>query len=256
MEHAPRDAWKTRLGLVLAMAGNAVGLGNHLRFPVQAAQNGGGAFMIPYFCALICLAVPLMWCEWAMGRMGGARGHGTTPGIFQLLWHHPLAKYLGVLGVVLPVAVGCYYVYVQSWTLAYTYYAVVGQYEGITTQAGMSQFLAGFQGRDASWGVSGVAYLFFLVTMALNTWVLSGGIRQGIERAASWGMPVLIVLSVLLAIRVLTLDVPEPNHPEHHVWNGMGFLWNPDLSRLTDTKVCLAAAGQIFFTVSVGFGVI
>jgi neurotransmitter:Na+ symporter, NSS family len=54
-----------------------------------------------------------------MGRMGGARGHGTTPGIFQLLWHHPLAKYLGTLGIVLPVAVGFYYVYVQSWTLAY-----------------------------------------------------------------------------------------------------------------------------------------
>ena len=256
MAHAPRDAWKTRLGLVLAMAGNAVGLGNYLRFPVQAAQNGGGAFMIPYFCALICLAVPLMWCEWAMGRMGGAHGHGTTPGIFPLLWHHPLAKYLGALGVVLPVAVGFYYVYVQSWTLAYTYYAVVGRYEGITSQAGMSQFLAGFQGRDAAWGVSGVAYLFFLVTMALNTWVLSGGIRRGIERAASWGMPVLIGLSVVLAIRVLTLDAPESSHPEHHVWNGMGFLWNPDLSRLTDAKVWLAAAGQIFFTVSIGFGMI
>jgi NSS family neurotransmitter:Na+ symporter len=133
---------------------------------------------------------------------------------------------------------------------------VVGEYEGITSQAGMSQFLAGFQGRDASWGVSGVAYLFFLVTMALNTWILSGGIRRGIERAASWGMPVLIGLSVLLAIRVLTLDAPEPTRPENHVWNGMGFLWNPDLSRLMDAKVWLAAAGQIFFTVSVGFGVI
>src|SRR5262244_1306318 len=94
MEQRPREVWHTRLGLVLAMAGNAVGLGNYLRFPVQAAENGGGAFMIPYFCALLCLAIPLMWCEWAMGRMGGARGHGTTPGIFHLLWHHPLAKYV------------------------------------------------------------------------------------------------------------------------------------------------------------------
>ena len=69
-------------------------------------------------------------------------------------------------------------------------------------------------------------------------------------------MPVLIGLSVLLAIRVLTLGAPDPSHPEHHVWNGMGFLWNPDLSRLTDAKVWLAAAGQIFFTLSVGFGTI
>jgi SNF family Na+-dependent transporter len=120
----------------------------------------------------------------------------------------------------------------------------------------MSQFLADFQGRDASWGVSGVAYLFFVGTMALTTWVLSGGIRWWIERAASWGMPVIIGLPVLLAIRVLTIDAPESSHLENHVWNGMGCLWNPDLSRLTDARVWLAAAGQIFFTVSIGFGVI
>ena len=120
MTQKRREAWNTRLGLVLAMAGNAVGLGNYLRFPVQAAENGGGAFMIPYCCALLFLAIPLMWCEWAMGRMGGARGHGTTPGIFPLLWHHPVAKYVGTFGLLLPVAVAFYYVYIQSWTLAYT----------------------------------------------------------------------------------------------------------------------------------------
>src|SRR4030042_3264215 len=135
-----RAKWGTRIGLILAMAGNATGLGNYLRFPVQAAQNGGGAFMIPYFCALIFLAMPLMWCEWAMGRMGGAKGHGTTPGIFQILWRHPLAKYVGIFGVLLPVAVGFYYIYVQSWILAYTYFAATGQYAGITSQAGMSNF--------------------------------------------------------------------------------------------------------------------
>ncbi|MGH8056175.1 MAG: hypothetical protein ACREOH_02895 [Candidatus Entotheonellia bacterium] len=100
------------------------------------------------------------------------------------------------------------------------------------------------------------AYLCFLLTMAVNTWILSGGIRQGIERAARWGMPVLLVLSLFLAIRVLTLGAPDPSHPENHVWEGMGFLWNPDLSRLTDARVWLAAAGQIFFTVSIGFGTI
>lgn len=109
MEQHRREGWHTRLGLVLAMAGNAVGLGNSLRFPVQAAENGGGAFMIPYFCALLFLAIPLMWCEWAMGRMGGAHGHGTTPGIFHLLWHHPMAKYVGAFGLLLPVAVAFYY---------------------------------------------------------------------------------------------------------------------------------------------------
>jgi neurotransmitter:Na+ symporter, NSS family len=118
----------------------------------------------------------------------------------------------------------------------------------------MSEFLAGFQGRHSRWGVSGLAYLGFVLTMAFNIWILSGGIRRGIERAASWGMPVLILLSVRLAIRVLTLGAPDPSHPEHHVWNGMGLLGNPDFTRLTDAKVWLAAAGQIFFTLSVGFG--
>ncbi|MBI1909128.1 MAG: sodium-dependent transporter [Deltaproteobacteria bacterium] len=251
-----RETWKTRLGLVLAMAGSAVGLGNYLRFPVQAAQNGGGAFMIPYFCALIFLAMPLMWCEWAMGRMGGEKHHGTTPGIFALLWKHPAAKYIGAIGVLLPLAVSFYYVYIQSWTLAYSFFALTGKYAGITSREGMSQFLSAYQGIDSAWGVSGLAYLFFLLSMVLNTWIHYGGIQKGIERAANWGMPVLILLSVLLTIRVLTLGSPDPVHPENSVWNGIGFIWNPDLSQLRNAKVWLAAAGQVFFTLSVGFGMI
>ena len=65
-----------------------------------------------------------------------------------------------------------------------------------------------------------------------------------------------LLLGTLLAVCVLTLGAPDPGHPEHHVWDGMGFLWNPDLSRLTDAKVWLAAAGQIFFTISIGSGTI
>jgi SNF family Na+-dependent transporter len=251
-----REKWGTRIGLVLAMAGNATGLGNYLRFPVQAAQNGGGAFMIPYFCALILLAVPLMWCEWAMGRLGGQHGHGTTPGIFQILWKHPAAKYVGALGVLLPVTIGFYYVYVQSWTLAYTVHALTGKYAGITSREGMTQFLQGFQGLGSALGVGGTAYIFFLITISLNTLILYGGIQKGVERVANWGMPVLIFLSVVLTIRVLTLGAPDPNVPENNVMNGLGFIWNPDLSRLGDVKVWLAAAGQVFFTLSVGFGMI
>ncbi|MDO8784749.1 MAG: hypothetical protein Q7J12_00885, partial [Syntrophales bacterium] len=133
----------------------AIGLGNFLRFPVQATQNGGGAFMIPYFCALLFLAVPLMWCEWAMGRMGGARGHGTTPGIFTMLWKHPAAKYLGVLGILFPLGVVSYYNYVQSWTLAYSFFSLTGKYFGITSQSGMQDFLHSFQGLDSPWHVTG-----------------------------------------------------------------------------------------------------
>ncbi|MBI5881697.1 MAG: sodium-dependent transporter [Elusimicrobia bacterium] len=251
-----RETWGTRLGLVLAMAGNAIGLGNFLRFPVQATQNGGGAFMIPYFCALIFLAVPLMWCEWAMGRLGGSKGHGTTPGIFTLLWKHPLAKYIGVLGILFPLGVVFYYNYVEAWTLAYSFFSLTGAYFGIADVGSMKQFLNTFQGIGSPWHVSPMGYIFFLITFGLNIWVLSGGISKGIERLANIGMPILFIFAVLLVIRVFTLGTPDPAVPENNIWNGLGFIWNPDFSQLTNSKVWLAAAGQIFFTTSVGFGAI
>ena len=89
------DRWTTRYGLIMAMAGNAVGLGNFLRFPAKM-EAYGGAFLIPYFVALLLLGLPLMWIEWTIGRHGGGHGHGSTPGMFHRLWPHPLAKYLGI----------------------------------------------------------------------------------------------------------------------------------------------------------------
>ena len=80
---APREQWGSRIGLILAMAGNAVGLGNFLRFPRQAVMNGGGTFMIPYFIAFLLVGIPLMWIEWGVGRHGGQRGHGSVPGMFE-----------------------------------------------------------------------------------------------------------------------------------------------------------------------------
>ncbi len=120
-----RERWGTRIGLVLAMAGNAIGIGNFLRFPGQAAANGGGAFMIPYFIALIFMAIPLMWLEWAQGRYGGTRGHGTTPGMFHLMWRHRISKYLGVLGLFLPTVILIYYSYLTSWTIGYSIYTAL-----------------------------------------------------------------------------------------------------------------------------------
>lgn len=256
INNSTRETWNTRIGLVLAMAGNAVGLGNFLRFPVQATQNGGGAFMIPYFIALLFLAVPLMWAEWAMGRLGGSKGHGTTPGIFTILWKHPLAKYIGVLGILFPLGVIFYYVYIESWTLAYSFFSLTGKYFGTTTREGMSTFLSSFQGVNSAWGVGTTAYIFFLVTFALNVWILSGGIAKGIEKLAKIGMPILFFFAIVLVIRVFTIGTPDPSMPENTVFNGLGFIWNPDFSRLSDAKVWMAAAGQIFFTTSVGFGAI
>ena len=80
MGEGRREGWGSRVGLVLAMAGNAVGLGNFLRFPAQAAQNGGGAFLIPYLVSFVLMGIPLLWVEWAIGRHGGQFGHHSAPG--------------------------------------------------------------------------------------------------------------------------------------------------------------------------------
>jgi NSS family neurotransmitter:Na+ symporter len=253
-----RERWATKVGLILALAGNAVGLGNFLRFPVQAAGNGGGAFMIPYFIALILVGIPLMWTELSMGRFGGHQGHGTMPGIFQLLWRHPVAKYLGVIGLLLPITVFIYYMVVESWSLGFSFFSLIGKYNGALTQEAMGDFLHGYQGIEhtkyfhgLSWG-----YSFFILTALINFYVLRRGIRGGIERLANIGMPLLIVMAVVLVVRVLTLGTPDPAKPDQSVLNGLGFIWNPDLRALGNSKVWLAAAGQIFFTLSVGFGAI
>ena len=126
---------------------------------------------------------------------------------------------MGAFGLLLPVAVAFYYVYIQSWTLAYTYYALRGTYAGITSRKAWHSSWQTSRAQTA-WGVSGVAYVCFVLTMAINTWILYGGVRQGIERVATWGMPVLIALSILLAVRVLTLGAPDPSYPEQ---SGMGW---------------------------------
>jgi len=121
-----REYWGTRVGLILAMAGSAIGLGNFLRFPVQAAENGGGAFMVPYVIAFVLLGIPLMWVEWAIGRYGGSRGHGTTPAVFNLFWNSPISKIIGVFGLWIPLVVVIYYIYIESWTLGYSIHFLLG----------------------------------------------------------------------------------------------------------------------------------
>lgn len=253
-----RDAWGSRLGLILAMAGNAIGLGNFLRFPVQAAKNGGGAFMIPYFVAFILLGIPMMWAEWAMGRYGGKYGTGTSPGIFRLLWKHPMSKYLGALGIVLPFCIAVYYLFIESWTLAYTWFSATGRYFGHNSREAMNGFLRGYQGVESNAYFSGyeAALFFFLLTFALNFYVLYRGVSKGIEWLARYGMPLLFIFALVLMVRVLTLGSPVAGHPEWSAGAGMGFIWNPDFSQLAHSRIWLAAAGQIFFTLSLAAGLI
>jgi len=254
-----REAWGSRLGIIMAVAGSAVGLGNFLRFPAKAAANGGGAFMIPYLAALVLMGLPLMWIEWTLGRYGGGFGHGTAPGIFHRVWRkNRFIKYFGVIGIFGPLVIFIYYTYIASWTLGYSFFSLAGKFTGIFDQSGMQGFLSGYQGLKSNEYFQGLgyAYTFFLITFILNIAVIYRGIKGGIEKMCRWAMPALFACGIILFIRVITLGTPDPAQPAWNISNGFGFLWNPDFSRLKEAKVWLEAAGQIFFTLSVGIGMI
>ncbi|MEP0548023.1 MAG: sodium-dependent transporter [Rhodothermales bacterium] len=247
------EQWGSRVGLILAMAGNAVGLGNFLRFPRQAVLNGGGSFMVAYFVALLLLGIPLMWVEWGLGRHGGRFRKGHVPGMFAAVWKHPAAKYLGVLGLVIPLAVLIYYTYIESWTLAYTWFSLTQNYWGQATQEAMIGYLQSFQGVGDGPRVHGawMPFAFFAATLFVNIWVVSKGISGGIERLAKIGMPVLFLFAIVLAVVVFMLP---PGPGGETAADGLAFIYTPNLAGLSDASVWLAAAGQIFFTLSVGMG--
>lgn len=252
-----KEAWGSRVGLILAMAGNAVGLGNFLRFPVQAVQNGGGAFIIPYLVCFLLMGIPLLWIEWSMGRFGGKFGHHSTPFILDSMDRRKFWKYLGVFGIFTNVAVAAYYCYIESWTMSYVYHSVAGTFNDMSQQE-----VAAFFGNyvDVTTTTTGIPYeavIFFILCILLNTWILSRGL-EGVEKAAKIGMPLLIIFGVVLAIRGLTLGTSgaSPEHPEASAIDGLNFLWTPQYDSLANPKVWLAAAGQIFFTLSVGMGTV
>ncbi|MFO0820265.1 MAG: sodium-dependent transporter [Pirellulales bacterium] len=257
---ANKERWASRVGLVLAMAGNAVGLGNFLRFPAQAAKNGGGAFLIPYLVALLVMGLPLIWVEWTMGRYGGRHGHHSTPGIFQSMGRSGIWKYLGVFGLWTNLIIAAYYLYIESWTMSYAGYSLIGGFADKNPVEFFNEMTGEKPGQLFAiswWGLG----LFFLC-MLINVFILSRGLAKGIELICKIGMPLLIVFGILLAIRGL-LIVPGGEgatgmwvDPEAKAspWLGLNFVWEPKFDSLANPAVWLAAAGQIFFTLSIGMG--
>ncbi len=260
-----RQEWGTRLGVILAVSGSAVGLGNFLRFPGQAAANGGGAFMIPYFCALLFLGIPIGWAEWTMGRYGGRKGFQSAPAIMGVIGGGRVSRYLGVLGVLIPLAVSFYYTYIEAWCLGYTWNYLAGGL-GVDAAAPIAEqtaaagnFYATFTGRHDNGVMTGESFetlIVWVLTFAVNIWLVYRGISKGIEKFCSYAMPAMAVCALIVLIRVLTLGTPDPNLPDQNVLNGLGYMWNPDFGALANPQTWLAAAGQIFFSLSVGFGVI
>ncbi|MFX3625842.1 MAG: sodium-dependent transporter [bacterium] len=250
------EQWGSRVGLILAMAGNAVGLGNFLRFPVQAVNNGGGAFIIPYLVCFILMGIPLVWIEWSMGRFGGKHGNHSTPFIVDTLGRRKFWKYFGVFGIFTNVAVASYYCYIESWTMSYVVHSIRGTFSGQSLE-----WVSDFYNRylDITVSSTGIPYeavIFFVACLALNTFILSRGLK-GVESVAKIGMPMLIAFGAFLAFRGLTLGDNATGAVEGaSATDGLNYLWTPQYDQLTNLSVWLAAAGQIFFTLSVGMGTI
>ncbi len=314
---ASPERWSSRWGVILAVAGSAVGLGNYLRFPGLAAKYGGGAFMLAYGISFLIIGLPICWAEWTLGRMGGARGFNSAPGILNALWKWPGAKYVGVIGVVIPLVIYMYYVYIEAWCLGYAVnYLFSGfQFHDVKESTAFFDAFIGASANGAAlhFGRESVGW-YVLIVMLLNYYFIFRGLSQGIERFCRYALPALVLIALVVLVRVLTLGTPDPSHAERSVANGLGFLWNPDKvelqqfspetgqwvpihetsdpgllsgdagsvagleeraallnervpnsarvrvypfwEQLAKPDLWLAAASQIFFSLSVGFGVI
>ncbi len=268
-ELAGKENWGSKLGVVLAVAGSAVGLGNFLRFPGTAVNNGGGAFMIPYIISFLLLGIPIAWCEWTIGRLGGRYGQNNGPGIMFALWRRTPAKAIGTLTLVIPIMVYMYYVLLEALCLRFAVEFFSGGFSQLFEQAasaagdspatvsivnassGFAQETFGMNGNGTMYGSSMLWYV--LGCFLVNFVIIYRGVTRGIESFCKVAMPLLIACALIILVRVLTLDAEVDGRT---VNSGLGFMWNPDWAKLKNPEVWMRAAGQIFFSLSVGFGLI
>jgi neurotransmitter:Na+ symporter, NSS family len=235
-----REEWGTRAGFILAAVGSAIGLGNIWRFPYVAYENGGGAFIVPYLFALVTAGIPLLVLEYGIGH----RYQGSAPLSFAKL--HPRAEFVGWWQVAVAGVIATYYAVVVAWAMAYAVFSIglqwgpdpdaflFGEYLQVADEPGQMGGL-----------VAGVAIPLALV-WAVTIGVLLGGVKKGIERANKIFIPLLVGVFLVLVVRAVTL----PGAVE-----GLGALFTPDWEAITDSGVWVAAYGQIFFSLSIGFAI-
>lgn len=249
------QAWGSRLGLILAMAGNAVGLGNFLRFPIQAVQNGGGAFIIPYIVSFLLLGLPLALIEWSTGKYAGQFGHHSPPMMLGFLDKRKIWMYVGSISLFSSVVISSYYCYIESWTLTYAIHSILGTFTGLSEEQ-ISDFFDKYLNISSS--TTGIPYeniFAFFFCLALNTIFLAKGIEKGVERVAKICMPLLLLFGLFLVYKAFTLKAGEDGATFDGLV-GINFMWTPQYDSLLNPKVWLSAAGQIFFTLSLGMGCI
>ncbi|NLX65457.1 MAG: sodium-dependent transporter [Bacteroidales bacterium] len=226
-----RVTFVSKIGVVAAAAGSAVGLGNIWRFPSQTADGGGAIFILVYIGCILFFGIPLMVSEFMVGRSSRA----NTAGAYHLLAPGTQWKWVGRLGVLTGFIIMGFYMVVCGWTLVYIFQSVSGSLSGTTDLSANFIALQNNPMRQIVWMI-----LFTLLT----AFFILSGVKKGIELSAKIMMPILFLLLVVLAIRAITLDGAGA---------GLNFLFKPDWSQVKST-LFLDAMGQAFFSLSLGMG--
>lgn len=236
-----RGQWRSNAGFLLAAIGSAVGLGNIWRFPYVAYENGGGAFLIPYLAALFTAGIPILMLEFALGHKKTA----SAPKAFAIIdrkweWLGWWAVTFVMFGIVM------YYIVVIGWCVNYIVFSVTQSWGTDTNAFFFKKFL---KLSDGVWDiqslnlpiVGAVALVWFI-----NWLITYNGIQKGIEKAVRLMMPVLFFITVVIIVWSMSLTGAK---------DGIKVYLTPDFSKITDIKVWIAAYGQIFFSLSLGFGI-
>ena len=233
MTHTKRATFGSKIGVILATVGCAVGLGNIWRFPYLLGENGGAAFLLVYISCILFLGIPVMITEFFIGRYS----RKNAAGAFKVMAPGTKWSVIGYNGVAAAFLILGYYAVVSGWTLEYIVQAFSGSLEGKNATDFADEFTAFSTGvfRPILWTV---------VFIALTHIIIVSGVKEGIERASKVMMPMLFLILIALCVRSITL----PGASE-----GLTFLFNPDFSKI-DSSVVLSAMGQAFFSLSIGMG--
>ncbi|GAC78086.1 neurotransmitter:Na+ symporter, NSS family [Gordonia malaquae] len=234
-----RETWTSNRGFILAAVGSAVGLGNIWRFPGVAYEGGGGAFLVPYLIALVTAGIPILFLDYAVGH----RFRAAAPLAFRRMWRK--AEALGWFQTAILFVIATYYAVIIAWSLSYFYFSF-----GTTWGDDSAGFFVGEYLKVGDPGVStqlvgGVAWPLLAVWGAIIV-ILALGVAKGVEKLNVIGLPLLVLGFSALVIKALTLPGAS---------DGLNALFSPDWSALSDLNVWIAAYSQIFFSMSIAFGI-
>ncbi len=236
---ALREQWIGRPQFLLAAIGSAVGLGNIWRFPYVAYANGGGAFLIPYFVALITAGIPLMMLEYALG----VRMQAGPPVAFSKIKKG--LEWVGWWSILAAFVIITYYAVVMAWCWNYLYHSFTLAWGDNAGGFFITEVLQRSGGPGELGGIVPGVLIGLVITWAIVYWIIYKGIGR-VGKVVMATVPIPIILIAILVVRGITL----PGAAE-----GLNFYLAPDFSRLTDPQVWLAAYGQIFFSLSLAMGI-